>query len=108
MLRNRPFMQFILFACAFHLFFHQLYLSLPSEVEARGLGSFVPRFCDKSELGRYYGLYSCIGGIAAFGGNFGIGWLLSIESIDRQWIWVCLAIIGICAGLGLYRQVTHF
>ncbi|MEL0622858.1 MFS transporter [Marinomonas arenicola] len=186
MFRNRPFMQFILFACAFHLFFHQLYLSLPSEVEARGLGSyvitwvfmttsilgitlqmpisrwvaqsigsakamglglalmgasflcflvsfdelpwlnfivygvmfslgsmlvlpllgsFVPRFCDKSELGRYYGLYSCIGGIAAFGGNFGIGWLLSIETIERQWIWACLAMIGVCAGLGLYRQV---
>ncbi|REG83798.1 nitrate/nitrite transporter NarK [Marinomonas pollencensis] len=188
MLLNRAFMQFIAFACAFHLFFHQLYLSLPSEVEARDLGSyvitwvfmttsvlgitlqmpisrwvsqtigsakamglglglmggsflwflisfdglpwlnfiaygvmfslgsmlvlpllgsFVPRFCDKSELGSYYGLYSCIGGIAAFSGNVGIGWLLSIEALDRTVIWVGLAGIGVFAGLGLCRQVQR-
>ncbi|WP_299661229.1 MFS transporter [uncultured Psychromonas sp.] len=187
MLKNQRFMRFILCACAFHLFFHQLYLSLPSEVEARGLGSYiitwvfmttsvmgillqmpisrlvsrtigsskamglglllmggsflwfltdisilpwlsfvaygatfslgsmlvlpllgsyVPRFCDKSELGSYYGLYSCVGGVAAFSGTVGIGWLLSIEHLDRQLIWLGLACIGIFAGYGLYKQIN--
>lgn len=41
MLLNRQFMKFIACACAFHLFFQQLYLSLPSEVEHRGLGTDV-------------------------------------------------------------------
>ncbi|MEC8484351.1 MAG: MFS transporter, partial [Pseudomonadota bacterium] len=140
MFNNQAFIRFICCACAFHLFFHQLYLSLPYEVESRGLGSevltwvfmtssimgiclqmpisrwvsrtigsamamgtgvslmgasylffsidvvfiqelnfvlyaalfsfgsmlvlpllgsYVPKFCEKSELGSYYGMYSC-------------------------------------------------
>lgn len=188
MFSNKAFVGFIGFACAFHLFFHQLYLSLPHEVEARGLttqvitwvfmttsvlgitlqlpisrwvarsigsakamgaglvlmgssflwflisfdalpwlnfiayaitfsmgsmlvlpllGSYVPRFCQKSELGSYYGLYSCIGGAAAFLGNVGIGWLLSLTGLDREWVWLALAIVGVIAGVGLYRQVKR-
>lgn len=185
MLANRRFVRFILCACAFHLFFHQLYLSLPNEVASRGLSaqvvtwvfmttsvmgillqmpishlvskrfgnanamglglilmgaaflwflphfslpwisfiaygicfslgsmlvlpllsSYVPRFAQKSELGSYYGLFSSMGGIAAFTGNVGIGWLLSLDSIERSWIWIGLALIGLCAGCGLYRQI---
>ncbi|AJQ96984.1 nitrate/nitrite transporter [Gynuella sunshinyii YC6258] len=188
MLKNTSFMRFILFACAFQLFFHQLYLSLPHEVEARELGSqvitwvfmtssimgillqlplnrwatnsigsaramglglllmgasflfflvsfdrwpaasfllygalfsfgsmlilpllgsYVPKFCDKSELGSYYGLYSCLGGLAAFLGNVLIGWLLSLDALPRQWIWLGLAITGVFAGYGLYRHVSR-
>lgn len=188
MLANGRFMRFILFACAFHLFFHQLYLSLPHEVEARELGSevitwvfmtssimgillqmpisrwvsntigsakamglglllmgssflcflisseawpwlnfivyaalfslgsmlvlpllgsYVPKFCHKSELGSYYGLYSCVGGLAAFLGNVGIGWLLSLEAMPRQWVWLGLATVGVLAGYGLYHQVRR-
>ncbi|RDL43088.1 MFS transporter [Marinomonas piezotolerans] len=187
MLGNKPFMGFIAFACAFQLFFHQLYLALPNEVEVRGLGteiitwvfmttsilgitlqmpisrwvanylgnacamggglalmgasflwflvsvpdfpwlnfigyavmfsvgsmlvlpllwSYIPRFCEKSELGSYYGLYSCIGGVAAFLGNVGIGWLLSLAELEREWIWCTLAVVGISAGMGLYRRVN--
>lgn len=186
MMKNRAFMGFVFYACAFQLFFHQLYLCLPNEVESRGLGSYVitwvfmttsilgitlqmpisywvsrslgsakamglglflmggsflcflinvpalpwlnfiaygvmfslgsmlllpllgsyvPCFCDKSELGSYYGLYSCVGGVAAFLGNVGIGWLLSLDGLDRQWLWLGLALIGVFAGGGMYRQV---
>ncbi|NVK40661.1 MAG: MFS transporter [Oceanospirillaceae bacterium] len=186
MLRNPHFMGFVAFACAFHLFFHQLYLSLPNEVKTRGLdagvitavfmissvlgillqvplsrrvpgllgrsrtmglglalmgGSFlwflthfvsdprlsfvgfgvtfslgsmlvlpllaasVPRFCERSELGSYYGLYSCIGGLAAFSGHLVLGALLSLEGLERVWIWSGLATIGLVAGFGLYRQM---
>ncbi|WP_417506124.1 MFS transporter [Marinomonas gallaica] len=189
MLLNRQFMKFIACACAFHLFFHQLYLSLPSEVEHRGLGtdvitwvfmtssimgillqmpisrwvangmgsakamglgiflmgnaslfflaqmthfpwanfivyaimfslgsmlvlpllgSYVPKFCHKSELGSYYGLYSCVGGIAAFTGNVGVGALLSTETVPREFVWVGFALIALIAGTSLYRQVKRF
>ena len=188
MLNNKRFMGFVSFACAFQLFFHQLYLSLPHEVEARGLnadvitwvfmttsilgivlqmpisrfvshtmgsaramgvglvlmgssfinfmifpadwqglnfityaimfsigsmlvlpllGSYVPKFCDKSELGSYYGLYSCVGGIVAFLGNVGVGWLLSLEQLPRSSVWLGFCVIGVVAGWGLYRQVKN-
>lgn len=186
MLRNSAFVKFICCACAFHLFFHQLYLSLPDQVSFRQLssdvitwvfmtssimgillqmpisrlvantigsakamglgialmgtsyllfmlefaafaglnfviyavlfslgsmlvlpllGSYVPKFCDKSELGSYYGLYSCMGGIAAFLGNLGVGALLSWQAMPREWIWLAFAIIGVIAGANLYRQI---
>ncbi|WP_020681485.1 MFS transporter [Marinobacterium rhizophilum] len=186
MLCNPRFMGFIAFACAFHLFFHQLYLSLPDEVKTRGLdagvittvfvissvlgiclqvplnrrvpgllgrsrtmglglalmgsaflwflthfasdvrlsfvgfaatfslGSMlvmpllaasVPRFCERSELGSYYGLYSCVGGLAAFSGHLVLGGLLSSPGLERDWIWIGLAAIGLMAGFGLYRQM---
>ncbi|MEO9653678.1 MFS transporter [Marinomonas sp.] len=186
MLSNRNFVMFVLFACSFHLFFHQLYLALPNQVRSSGysaevitwvfitssvlaismqlpisrwiaktignahamragmilmgfsflfftfriemlswgnfllfatcfsfgsmmllplLGSHVPKFCPKSELGSYYGLYSCVGGVAAFLGNFIVGWLLSSDGVDAQWIWVAFAVIGVLAGQGIYRQV---
>jgi len=69
------------------------------------LGAYVPLFCDKSELGSYYGLYSCIGGVAAFLGNLVIGWLLSLDGFSHQWIWLGLALLGIVSGMGMYRQV---
>lgn len=69
------------------------------------LGAYVPLFCDKSELGSYYGLYSCMGGIAAFSGNLIIGWLLSLDGLSHQWIWFSLALLGALSGLGMYRQV---
>ncbi|SBS39625.1 Multidrug resistance protein MdtH [Marinomonas spartinae] len=186
MVKNKRFMGFILYACAFHLFFQQLYLSLPNEVSNRGLGTYVitwvfmttsilgitlqmpishwvsrtigsakamglglllmggsflcflinvtgwpwlnfiaygvlfslgsmlllpllgayvPLFCDKSELGSYYGLYSCVGGVAAFLGNVIIGWLLSVNGFNHQWIWLGLALLGVLSGMGMYRQV---
>lgn len=186
MLLNTDFMRFVGCACAFQLFFHQLYLALPSEVAARGLGanvitwvfvttsllgiglqlpinrwgrdylgrawamglglmlmgasflwflitisqwpwlnfigfavtfsigsmlvlplleSTVAHFGHRSELGSYYGLYSCIGGIVAFLGNLGVGWLLSLEQLATQWIWLGLACLGFLAGFSLYRQV---
>ncbi len=188
MFANKAFMGFIAFACAFHLFFHQLYLSLPAEVESRSLGtqvitwvfmttsvlgitlqlpvsrwvartigsaramglgiammgssflwfmvsfsgtpwlnfigygvtfslgsmlvlpllgSYVPRFCLKSELGSYYGLYSCVGGAVAFLGNVTLGGLLSISELEREWVWLALFVIGVVAGMGLYRQVSQ-
>ncbi|CUB02616.1 MFS transporter [Marinomonas fungiae] len=187
MLRNRAFIKFICCACAFQLFFHQLYLSLPDEVSFRQLssdvitwvfmtssimgillqmpisrwvsktignakamgagitlmgcsyllfmfqfevfsglnfivyavlfsfgsmlvlpllGSYVPTFCHKSELGSYYGLYSCMGGVTAFLGNIGVGALLSWQAMPREWIWLGFALVGCIAGYGLYRQVT--
>ncbi|WP_086478853.1 MFS transporter [Oceanospirillum sanctuarii] len=186
MLQNRSFIGFVTFACGFHLFFHQLYLSLPHEVEARGLGaevitlvfmissvlgiflqmpvnrfvpswigrsrtmglglllmgssflwftqvfsfdprlsfigfavtfslgsmlvmpllaSSVPRFCDKSELGSYYGFYSCIGGVAAFLGHLLIGGLLSVPELNTDLIWLGLAITGFVAATGLYYRI---
>ncbi len=186
MLANSAFLRFIACACAFHLFFHQLYLALPSEVASRGLGSdvitwvfittsvlgislqlpishwvarsfgranamglglllmgasflwflsnisgwpwlsfigfaatfsigsmlvlplleaTVPHFAQRSELASYYGLYSCFGGIAAFTGNLLVGWLLSLEQLAAQWIWLGLAGVGLLAGFSLYRQV---
>ena len=186
MFNNQAFIRFICCACAFHLFFHQLYLSLPYEVESRGLGSevltwvfmtssimgiclqmpisrwvsrtigsamamgtgvslmgasylffsidvvfiqelnfvlyaalfsfgsmlvlpllgsYVPKFCEKSELGSYYGMYSCVGGLAAFIGNFLVGLLLS-SAVDTDWIWFGFSLIGLAAGTSLYRQVN--
>lgn len=186
MLVNRQFMKFIAGACAFQLFFHQLYLSLPSEVEHRGLGtdvitwvfmtssimgillqlplsrwvangmgsakamglgiflmgnaslfflvqialipwasfiayaimfsfgsmlvlpllgSYVPKFCHKSELGSYYGLYSCVGGVAAFIGNVGVGALLSTDGFAREYVWLGFSFIALIAGHSLYSQV---
>lgn len=186
MMQNRAFIGFVAFACCFQLFFHQLYLSLPHEVESRGLeagvitlvfmissvlgiffqmpvnryvparigrsramglglvlmgGSFlwftlafsldsrlnfigfaitfslgsmlvlpllassVPRFCDKSELGSYYGFYSCIGGVVAFLGHLAIGGLLSLEGLDADRIWWGLSVIGLLAGSGLYLKM---
>ncbi|CAG9297398.1 Multidrug resistance protein MdtH [Celerinatantimonas diazotrophica] len=186
MIKNEHFMGFILCACAFHLFFQQLYLSLPNEISRRGLGSdvitwvfmttsilgitlqmpisrwvsrtlgsakamglglllmggsflcflvdvadfswlsfiaygvifslgsmlllpllgaHIPLFCDKSELGSYYGLYSCVGGIAAFLGNVIIGWLLSLDGLNHNWIWLALALLGTLSGMGMYRQI---
>lgn len=188
MLSNRAFVMFIGFACAFQLFFHQLYLSLPHEVEARALGSnvitwvfmtssimgitlqmpisrwvansvgsakamglglvlmgssflcflvaieswpwanfiayaalfslgsmlvlpllgsYVPKFCHRSELGSYYGLYSCVGGVMAFVGNVGVGWLLSLDTVPREWVWLGFAFIGVFAGYGLFHQVRR-
>ncbi|GAB3488356.1 MFS transporter [Marinomonas epiphytica] len=89
--------RFILFAICF---------SLGSMILLPLLGSHVAKFCCKAELGSYYGLYSCVGGLAAFFGNSGVGWLLSLDSLNSQWIWCGFAIIGLFTGQGLYRQVV--
>lgn len=69
------------------------------------LAASVPRFCERSELGSYFGLYSCIGGLAAFSCHLILGALLSSQSLERDWIWTGLATIGLLAGCGLYRQM---
>lgn len=188
MVQNRAFIGFVAFACGFHLLFHQLYLSLPYEVESRGLGSevitlvfmissvlgiflqmpvsrhvpeligrsrtmalgltlmgcaflwfstdfapdarlafvgfavnfslgsmlvmpllasSVPRFCDKSELGSYYGFYSCVGGVVAFAGHSLMGGLLSIPELNTDLIWLGLAITGSVAATGLYYRMRR-
>ncbi|MFT2110476.1 MDR family MFS transporter [Marinomonas sp. 2405UD68-3] len=71
------------------------------------LGAYVPRFCSTDQLGRYYGLYACIGGVYAFVGNVLIGWLLSIASLDHSWIWIGLFLISCIAGKGLYQQMQR-
>ncbi|MAF16756.1 MAG: MFS transporter [Marinomonas sp.] len=188
MLQNTAFIKFIACACAFHLFFHQLYLALPNEVETRELdssvitwvfmtssilgicfqlpisrlvsrtigsakamglglvlmgssyllflpnttilpganfilyaavfsvgsmlvlpllGSYVPKFCSRSELGSYYGMYSCVGGLAAFIGNVLVGMLLSWSSLPRELIWIGFAMVGLIAGYRLYSHVKN-
>ncbi|WP_432455148.1 MULTISPECIES: MFS transporter [unclassified Agarivorans] len=71
------------------------------------LGSYVARFCSAAELASHYGLYACIGGVVALLGNVAVGWLLDVDALPRQSVWLGLALIGCCSGFGLYRQVRH-
>ncbi|TDO99444.1 MFS transporter [Marinomonas balearica] len=70
------------------------------------IGSYLPNFAGENELGRYYGLYSCVGGIFAFIGNVTTGWLLSSSSIDHIWIWTGMMFMGGVAGITLYWVVS--
>jgi len=40
------------------------------------LGTSIPNFAIQSEMGRYYGLFACIGGVVASIGNIVVGWAL--------------------------------
>lgn len=69
------------------------------------LGAYIPTFSSVSELGRYYGLFACIGGVYAFLGNVVTSWLLSSTALEHGLIWLGLFLISCFAGGGLYCQV---
>ncbi|WP_191601749.1 MFS transporter [Marinomonas algicola] len=71
------------------------------------LGAYIPTFSSVNELGRYYGLFACIGGVYAFLGNVVTSWLLSSTELEHGVIWLGLFLISCLAGGGLYRQVKH-
>jgi len=82
------------------------FFSLGSMLVFPLLGAYIPKFCTQNELGSHYGLYSCVGGVYAFIGNIGTGWLLSSTNIDHMWIWGGLASFGALSGALLFLQVT--
>ncbi|QUX95334.1 MFS transporter [Marinomonas sp. CT5] len=83
-----------------------VFFSLGSMLVFPLLGAYIPKFCEPKELGSYYGLYSCVGGVYAFIGNISTGWLLSSTNIDHIWIWSGLAGFGLISGILLYKQVS--
>ena len=69
------------------------------------LGAWVPRYSKPTELASYYGLYACIGGIAAFLSNIVIGWALPVAAAPSDWLWIILCLLGVASGFMLYLLV---
>ena len=66
----------------------------------------LPRYAPAAQLGSYYGFYASAGGCMALLGNLLIGFMLGdAGSRPIVAIWGLLGLIGLVAGLGLYRHL---
>ncbi|TBR42856.1 MFS transporter [Marinomonas agarivorans] len=78
------------------------------------LGAHIPYFAQEKEMGRYYGLYACFGGVVASISNVVIGWGLpeltpdSIPEAIDSWLWLALFFAGLLSAIGLYFSSRPF
>lgn len=82
-------------------------LSLGSMFVFPLLGASVPQYANQSELASYYGLYACIGGLAAFLSNVIIGNFLPSTGIPNNKLWIGLCLVGVVSGAVLYFQLKQ-
>lgn len=103
----------LIFDAIIHPFFPYLLcaalLSIGSLFVFPLLGAQVPHFTNDVTIGRYYGLYACVGGIVATIGNIVIGWVLPditaakpmSETVSNN-VWLGLFSTGVISAIGLY------
>ena len=71
------------------------------------LNAHIPHYSPKQELGAYYGLFSGIGGFAAFLGNLIVGAFLPEHTAPSLLLWLIMGALGIACGIGLYHHVKQ-